>query len=261
MVYIATFGIEYALFQLDIFVASRFEPALWRNPHFIVICVILLIRIVVVLFLIGRLRPKDLGLAWRLVRPAAIVLALVWLAQQVRLAALAFIMDGSFGVHVSGALHWENPLIAMKIIGSSSEELLVRGFVMLQIYTLLRTRLTWPSSKSAALSIVLVGIGFALFHVPRLITDAASVLAATSFLSSTFLMGLALGLIFARSGNVLICMGLHCFLNLPLNVVTGSADLPMIAESAMTLTIMIVVVYAWSSAHAVEGITKKRSAT
>ena len=215
----------------------------WSDRYFLYTVIVHCLRIGVVLFLIGRLRSIDLGIDPRLILPAIITLVLLW--------SIAQLFWGSIALLWTGEITPRNPLPGLAgtpgfkalLLGSPCEELLMRGFFMLQFYMIARTRFSTTPHIAAAVSIAAAAVLFASLHIPRLVMYGALLPEVTSFMFRSFLVGIFLGIIFARSGNIFVAMGLHCYVNLPVSAVVVSADVPHAVLWGVEMFIMVIAVH------------------
>lgn len=202
------------------------------------------IDVVLVLVVIGGVRPREVGLIAARV-PAAFYATLgLWLATQVILAMLALI--GGEGVHVDpGWTSGEAGLLVGGILGQLGgnalvEEVVFRGFMAVQL--ILRFQRAQPSTprSSTLLAVILAGVLFALPHVPNRIlkgeyTDGLAVFRDQAQL---VLFGMYFAWIYLRTQNLFVAVGIHALANAP----TAAIDLADVAFEPGLLVVLLGVV-------------------
>jgi membrane protease YdiL (CAAX protease family) len=240
---LGTMLLMYWLVEMDRARGIPMWSSQWSDRYFFYTVIVQCLRIGVVLFLIGRLRPIELGIDHRLILPGIITLAVLWVVAQ--------LFWGSIALLWTGEITPKNPLPGLAgtpgfkalLLGSPCEELLMRGFFMLQFYLIARARSSTTSHISAAVSIAAAAMLFASLHIPRLIMYGALLPEVTSFMFRSFLVGIFLGIVFARSGNIFVAMGLHCYVNLPFSAVVVPVGVPYWLLWGIELLVIVIAVH------------------
>ncbi len=192
----------------------------WTN-WLVAMLIVQTIRIPITLFLIGKLKPRDVFLSGRHILPAAFLLVAIWASLQllntIQNVVLATpLLSQTHMVGNSG----NGEYAASVVIGSFSEEILMRGFVMVQAFKRMLAR--WPTKRlrSAILSIILSAVVFGLLHLPgRIFNGMTQFIPLLMLFSKTLIVGLVLGVVFFLTGNLFVSAGVHVLLNLPLNLI------------------------------------------
>ena len=131
---------------------------------------------------------------------------------------------------VSGAL------LAQLFGNALYEEILFRGVLLRQTYWRLETtRLTNLQTLEFAISQSL----FALIHLPILLSGGLSPIAAFSQLPAIFVAGSAFAVLYARSDNLMLCVGIHALASKPTLLVTDRFDLPDNLVFAVVMCIIL----------------------
>ncbi len=204
-----------------------------------------LIEIVVlvggVALIMGRLRPRDIGLQARGLPNALVVTYLLW-ALVLMVSVLAGEIDGTlawnryFTVR-PGTLHVGNALGGFLGTGLS-EELAYRGFLLPQLYLLSRRRLS--PGKALAFAIVCSQGFFGLNHVPAGLVQGFALSAIALYVFHAALMGVFLAGIYLRTGNLFVAIGVHAIVNDPmLPIVSG------INSSVLALALSVLLLFLW----------------
>lgn len=182
-----------------------------------------------VLCLIGGLRLSDLGLRGSDLSIAVMLTICVWIGVNAIEAAWQAVADGAVswggewrGLGVTAAI---GALLAQLFGNALYEEILFRGVLLRQTYWRLETtRLT--NLKTLAIAIAISQSLFALIHLPILLSGGLSPIAAFSRLPAIFVAGSAFAVLYARSDNLMLCVGIHALANKPTLLVTDRFDLP-----------------------------------
>jgi CAAX protease family protein len=183
----------------------------------------------VVLCLLGGLCWSDLGLRSSDASVAILFTIGVWIAVNLIEAAWQIIVNGA----VSWAGDWQKlsitvvigALLAQLFGNALYEELVFRGILLRQTYWRLETtRLATP--QKLAIAIVVSQTLFALIYLPILLSGGMSAIAAFARLPAIFVAGTALAVLYARSDNLMLCVGIHALANKPTLLVADRFDLP-----------------------------------
>jgi membrane protease YdiL (CAAX protease family) len=191
--------------------------------------IFLAIIVGLVLCLVGGLRLSDLGLRGSDVPIAAVLTISVWIGVNAIEGAWQAVADG--GVSWSG--EWQRlgataligALLAQVFGNALYEEILFRGVVLRQSYWRLEmTRLT--NLQALAIAIAVSQSLFALIHLPILLSGGMSIIVAFSRLPAIFVAGTAFAVLYARSDNLMLCVGIHALANKPTLLLTDRFALP-----------------------------------
>lgn len=195
-------------------------------------------------FLFGGLRPRDVGLRAGQLTEAIVVVASAWLIIQSAHAVAALLSRGMIRWDDT----WQRPgatsalllwLVAMVVGTALTEETVFRGFVFPQLYLKSpgspRTRF-WVAGIAAALL-------FGLLHLPRhIILGNMSTLALAARIPAHMLGALVATMVYLRTRNLWIVIGLHGIDNAPTRLV----DSPMPPEPVLLLVeIALLVSWPW----------------
>jgi membrane protease YdiL (CAAX protease family) len=168
----------------------------------------------------GGLSYRDLGLKRERLGTALVVTALVWLAIQVVGIIWSLATGGGFTLD---ALRQQVPatyvlgILLGQLAGNALfEETVYRGFLLPQ--TAGRLRLKMPASsprRRLILALVLSQLVFALIHVPSRLLQGMAPASMGVSLSLVFFLGLLFAVMYVRTGNLWICVGMHALVNAP----------------------------------------------
>lgn len=175
------------------------------------------------LFLLGRSRPRDVGLRLRDL-PAA----MCW---TIGLWAVVNLIEAAAQIgHFHFDAQWVRPLgligqwIAQIFGNALYEEIIYRGFLTVQI-ALLFERL--GRGRALLLGVVLAQAIFASIHIGLLLNMGLSWAAIAGTMPELFLAGVALAMLYLITGNLLIAVGAHALVDAPMLVpkdVSGLGD-------------------------------------
>jgi membrane protease YdiL (CAAX protease family) len=210
----------------------------WRVNLFI-FSALLLVAIAGVLFGIGRLRPADLGLRRDKLVEGLVVTLGVWLLMQVIAAVSAAATTGAIVIAPSWIRNGIGPTLmwtAVMFLGPALyEEIAFRGFLFPQLYLKLR-----GSHRARLWTALLVSQAlFAIGHIPAHI--ALRNLSGSALWTQVVLQGVVgvlLVLLYLRTRNLWIAVGIHGLANAPTSLIAG-------AWGWETFLIILVVGWPW----------------
>jgi membrane protease YdiL (CAAX protease family) len=198
-----------------------------------------------VLCLIGGLRLSGLGLRSSDLPIAVVLTVSVWIGVNAIEGAWQAVADGA----VSWGGEWQElgvtavigALLAQLFGNALYEEILFRGVLLRQTYWRLKTtRLT--NLQTLAIAIAISQSVFALIHLPILLSGGMSPIAVFSQLPAIFVAGSAFAVLYARSDNLMLCVGIHALANKPTLLVTDRFGLP---DNLVFATVMCLILAAF----------------
>jgi len=192
-----------------------------------------------VVFGLGRVRPADLGLSLRKLWIGGAITIAIWSSTQAAVAASAWLSAS----RLDGAALPAEPLTLFgRVLGQALgtapvEELLFRAFLPIQLYAWLRARdrAPWTALLIATLASQAL---FALSHMPqRLYYDVAGpdLWISLAVVASSGLFAL---LVYVRTHNIFLVMGLHALANEPVPLWNAPLD-PLAVHSAAALLLLL----------------------
>lgn len=190
-----------------------------------------LVGVVGIVFGLGRLRPADVGLVRGKLAQGILVVICVWILIQVVAAGSALVAGRTVALHRSWTTPGPGPTLLWTMVmflgAGLVEEVAMRGFLFPQF------ALKLPGSQRARFwtAIVASQSVFALAHIPAHIVIRK--LTGTALLSTVLLQGVAgvlLLLLYLRTRNLWIAVGLHGLANAPTPLVRGalSWEIPLL---------------------------------
>jgi membrane protease YdiL (CAAX protease family) len=212
-----------ALVNLVFFAADTFRPlASATGGLFTGSLLVNLLLIAALIWLvigrIGGLRPYDVGLNLRKI-PMGIVYALMlWVAAQGIHLVLGFLHWGQVTIHpawvVNGSTFVLGLLIAQLLGNALFEEIAYRGFLFPQMFLRFKSLTEYPQSQ-ITVAILVSQVLFALSHIPNRIYLGMSAEEIIFDLLMLLGWGILYTLIYIRTDNLFIVVGIHALGNTP----------------------------------------------
>lgn len=175
----------------------------------------------VVLFGLGRLRLRDVGIRRDAIFGAVLCTVILWLIIQGITVVAGFIADGAITTHKM----WRAegiPTVLGKFLGqlfgnALYEEIMFRGLLIVQLYFLMERALSSRPRWRMAAAIGLSQVVFAVTHIPNRVAQGSydSVFAVFADQSMLIFMGLLFAWLYLRTRNLLIAVGIHSLVNYP----------------------------------------------
>jgi len=172
-----------------------------------------------ILFGIGRLKPRDVGLlVARMPLALAVTLAL-WLLAQLVILIISLIHTGGVTLHHDwdeNQPSWVVGHLIGQLFGNALfEETAYRGFLLPQIYLLLTARSVWSAKTRLIAAVAISQAFFALMHIPIRLHQGTEPAALPPNLLATVFFGVFLCWVYLRTGNLFIAVGVHALINKP----------------------------------------------
>jgi membrane protease YdiL (CAAX protease family) len=215
-----------------------FAGPLWRANVF-VFAALLILAVVGVIFGLGRLRPADVGLRRNKLGEGMIVTVIVWSLMQL----IEVVGDIVTTSRVTIAPSWTRNGIgstlawtaAMFLGAALYEEIAYRGFLFPQLYL----KIGGTSRARFWIALLFSQVVFAVSHIPAHVALrhlSGSALWTTVALQG--IVGVMLVLLYLRTRNLWISIGLHGLANAPTSLVAG-------ASGFETFLIILVIGWPW----------------
>lgn len=194
----------------------------------------------------GGLTANDLGLrsnAWI----AAIALTVaVWLALNLFQIVWAAIERAPLAVnpdwHRLGTPSTLGRFLGQLLGNALFEEVLFRGLFFQQI-SLHLMRGGVPRVRALVFSLVISQAIFAVAHVPLRLSSGMTLGALPAELALLFVLGVMLALLYWRTGNLFLVVGIHALSNAPLLIVQERVDLSTYGVTAAGASLVIILLW------------------
>lgn len=192
------------------------------QPTFIFSIILFIVVIVGIIFTLGKLKPGDIGLT-TIDLPAGIFVPLgVWILLQLIIVIILAISGTAFvysdDLSMDKLTSTLGIIIAQVFGNAFVEELMFRGFLMPQLYLSFGGRKEFVDWKILLAAIIVSQIVFALIHIPNLNRLTVPGGTVPVKLLVIFIMGMFFSLLYYRTGNIFICIGLHTLINTPMSI-------------------------------------------
>ena len=165
------------------------------------------------IFLLGRLSPEHLGLRTSGLQRLVPIVLLIW-----ALSHLICLGLGATPLRMTVPVSLVAGSLLEATAGSAiPEELFYRGFLLVQLFLILRTyKTTWTSNRCLVVAMVVVQTYFAANHIPAAERAGLSVNEALLWLLHAALVGGMMSVLFIQTGNILMPVAAHALINLSL---------------------------------------------
>jgi len=206
----------------------------------------------------GGLRPRDVGLVREAVPLGIGITAGTWLLVQVTGVAALILRGESLALADSlirfGVLPVLGGFLGQVLGNALYEEIVYRAFLLPQLAKKF-TRLPRSVSPRTAVLLALLAsqVIFTLVHVPGRLAGGVEVGDLPVFLAAPFVLGVLFALIYVRTGNLFVTVGLHALINDPVLLVDagGVVVVPL-------LLVVLAVLFAWPSLMTWAGVGGSR---
>jgi membrane protease YdiL (CAAX protease family) len=199
--------------------------------------------IVGVLLWYEKLSLQDIGIVWRRLRSAMLFWGGIWLLIQGIELVAGLLLRGHAEIDPAwsgGGLAIIGLLVAHLFGTALYEEMAFRGFLLRQCFASLHRRTKNRQVLSTVLAILISQLAFALFHVPwKLLTQGRSA-NTMGELSGVLLTGIVYSLLYLRTDNLFLVMGVHALGNAPTSLIT-----PTIGTPNLLLLFIVVIWILW----------------
>jgi uncharacterized protein len=190
-----------------------------------------------ILFALGRLRPRDVGLDRSKLAEGVVAIAILYAAIQLVPAAIELALTGGVEMHrawttqgAASLLRWAG---VMFLATALYEEVAFRGFLFPQLY------LKAPGTHRARFwtALLVSQLAFGLMHMPgHVIIRDMSGTALWAMMGAQAFVGALLVLLYLRTRNLWIAVGVHGLVNAPT---------PLVANPVPWEIYLVVLIVAW----------------
>ncbi len=188
-------------------------------PTLIISLPLLVIVIGLFIIFIGKIRFQDLGIQKGKLSEAVAVTLGVWIFLQLVLMLTSVI----YGKGISLDDSWYDPgvmvvigMFASQLLGNAlSEEIMFRGFLFPQLYLKIKFSKQSGKKKRLIISILVSQLCFALMHILNLPRIKIPGISLYLNLVTLLVLGVFFTVIFLRTNNIFVAVGLHTLINSP----------------------------------------------
>jgi hypothetical protein len=187
------------------------------------------------------LSVRDVGLDMTKFRTAIIGIALIWTIAQTLLVVPTLVATGqlpvSSGILSEGVLVLAG-ILAKELFGNSLfEEVVYRGFLPEQIRLYTERLAGFSTGPNLSLAIIVSQAVFGLVHIPIRLYQGATLSQTALSVSLLFVLGLLFALVYYRTGNLFLAIGVHTLHNVPIFVFGTPAQWPVWVASITLLLV------------------------
>jgi membrane protease YdiL (CAAX protease family) len=199
--------------------------------------------IVGVLLWYEKLSLQDIGIAWRNLPFAILLWVGIWLLIQGIELVAGLLLQGNAEIDPawSGGSLAIVALLVGHLFGTALyEEMAFRGFLLRQSFLNLHRSTKSRQVLSAVVAILVSQLAFTLFHVPwKLVTQGWSA-NLVGELCGVLLTGIVYSLLYLRTDNLFLVMGIHALGNAPTSLIS-----PTIGTPNLLLVFTVVIWILW----------------
>lgn len=192
---------------------------------------------------VSGLQWNHVGLRRRRLPVGVAGIVALWLGAQA-VGAVVARAGGSLALSPSwqamGATGWARALVPEFFGSALEEEVFYRGLLLSQVYLVARRHLT-GERRALAVAVVSTQAWFALAHVPARLVQGAP-LPLPLDLAGLFLLGVVFALVYLRTGNLFLAVGVHALSNDPAPLFL---DPPAARAVVLGLTLLALVAWPW----------------
>lgn len=221
--------------------------------------ILLLVVVGGLIFWLGGLRPRQVGLVPGKLPVAVAVTFGMWLLMQAIQLVSALLSDGTFQVSPAwsggGATVLVGMLLAQLFGTALVEEIIFRGYLLTQVREKLHRR--WLGSARRALipALLISQFSFAVFHLPGHIASGLGPVDIVIDLVRLTLLGTLFALLYLRTGNLFIGIGIHSLSNNPTALFVPDPN----QDSLLALAFGALIIIFWPRRRERESETTARS--
>jgi membrane protease YdiL (CAAX protease family) len=203
------------------------EGSVYRIPSLNTL--LILGPIVGVLLWYERLSLQDIGIVWRKLPFAMLLWVGSWLLIQGIELVAGLVLQGNTEIDPAwsgGGLVIVAPLVGHLLGTALYEEMAFRGFLLRQSFLNLHRSTKSRQVLSAVVAILVSQLAFTLFHVPwKLVTQGWSA-NLVGELCGVLLTGIVYSLLYLRTDNLFLVMGIHALGNAPTSLISPTIGTP-----------------------------------
>lgn len=243
---ILAFSILYCIYvtfiNLVVFKLNIFDPIYKLtfgliNGTLMVNIISLILFVFIIILRYGDLSFYDIGFKKNRFVPAIFILAVMWGLMQLVNILAGLCVAGKPMIHRSwyeyGALRIFSNFNAQLLGNCLFEELAFRGFLLVQLYKKFKNK-----KNNLMISLLVSQLIFALIHIPNRILGGMSILQIFPSLIIVFILGILFSVIYLKTDNIFLSIGIHTLWNTPLLVFDGIPSFIIILIEVMILLVI-----------------------
>jgi len=196
----------------------------------------------------GKLSSRDIGINWKSLPQALLVTCILCFATQIIGLVFSLLFIGKLTL----AAQWQSAgltaslgIIISQFFGCAPvEEIVFRGFLLPQLFIKFKSqRLQLHPLLRLLTALIISQLIFALFHIPSLISKGVPLDTSIVELVKYFTLGILISLIYLRTGNLFIGIGIHALFNLPASLFTANITFAYISLNSFICICLILILF------------------
>lgn len=208
--------------------------------------IIFAVVVVGIVFGLGKLRPRDVGLRTAQIGPAVVATILIWVWMQIAIGVWSLASGHGLSIDPTwakfGALAVLGNLLGQFFGNALYEETVWRGVTLPQFYR--RCAKRWPAkrdlSMAALIAALVISQGlFALRHIPVRIWNGFTFSDLPVTLAGLFVTGVIFALLYLRTCNLFVVIGIHALYDAPTALLTHGGAPSQIALGLVMLALLL----------------------
>jgi len=220
----------------------------------------LVANVFILVILIGFLRwatqlmLEDLGMQGAGLGAGVVVMLVLWLGVNAFEAACAWLARSPVAIAsewrtAGGAMSSTGALVGQILGNATLEDVLFRGVLFQQTRMHLLARDQGNPTKALALALLISQAIFAAIHIPLRVSSGMALAALPAELALLFTLGVLLALLYWRTGNLYVVIGVHALSNAPTLVVRQQLDLSTNGLIAAVGSLLIMMLWPGPRCH------------
>lgn len=202
--------------------------------------------VVGIVFGLGRLRPRDVGLRWERLAPAALATILIWVWMQVAIGVWSLASGQGLAIDPAWARYG-----ALVVLGNTLgqffgnalyEEMMWRGMALPQFSR--RCARRWPAARGLSMAALIAALVisqglFALRHIPVRVWQGASPGDLPTTIGEVFAIGVIFALLYLRTRNLFLVIGIHALYDAPTALLAHGGVAALLALGLAVLILLL----------------------
>lgn len=204
--------------------------------------------VVGIVFGLGRLRPRDVGLRWERIGPAALATIFIWVWMQVAIGVWSLASGQSLAIDPAWARYG-----ALLVLGNTLgqffgnalyEEVMWRGMALPQFYRRCAAGAQKQSARGLSIGALIAALVisqglFALRHIPVRVWQGASPGDLPTTIGEVFAIGVILALLYLRTRNLFLVIGIHALYDAPTALLAHGGVAALLALGLAVLILLL----------------------
>lgn len=247
IVLFALFHVGYTLFAWHFLIKwqaperiTQFTGGLIR-PTLLYNMIPLFLIVVGIILWAGKLRLRDVGLMHSRLPLAFFMTSAVWMTTQLVLVIASLITTSPVAPHnswqITGFLSVIGNFIAQLFGNALYEEVAFRGFLLPQLYLKFQNQSRERKNKHLVMAVIISQVFFALIHIPVFLYRGGNMVVSLSWAAFG---GIFLALLYLKSENLFLAVGLHALMNKPTSVIN-----PIFPPQIVIAFLMVLFILGW----------------